>query len=424
MLLAAAALAAQNSGDMGLFVTLALGQCAAYGGAVWLVRAGGFGRRGLLVILLGAVLLRLVALNAPIFLSTDIYRYVWDGRVQAAGINPYRYIPTDEPLAGLRDEAIFPNINRNNYAPTIYPPVAQFLFLLATRLGETVLAMKSALLLIELIGIAALLAALRRIGAPAERILVYAWHPLPVWEIAGSGHVDAAVVAGVALALWAFVAHRRALVALALAAACLVKPFPITLAPALWRRRDFRLPLVFVAAVALAYLPYLGVGWRVLGFLPRYADEEGLRSGGGFWLLDLLHTALSWDMPSALYLAIAALLMVGLAVGALAAPPEDTQRRLRWARALGVGGMVLFSPHYAWYFVWLLPLLAMAFYAPALWLTAAAFLLYPWNADGHSPVWVGAIIYGGFALWALAEFCRYLILSPHYGGKHGIAGSR
>jgi hypothetical protein len=123
-----------------------------------------------------------------VYLSDDVYRYIWDGRVQAAGINPYRYIPTDADLAPLRDETVFPNINRNNYAPTIYPPVAQMLFLAATRVGETVSAIRLVLVAVEAIGIAALFVVLRATGAPRENILLYVWHPLPVWEIAGSGH--------------------------------------------------------------------------------------------------------------------------------------------------------------------------------------------------------------------------------------------
>ena len=71
-------------------------------------------------------------------LSSDIYRYVWDGRVQAAGINPYRYFPADEALAFLRDGAIFPHINRADTAVTIYPPVTQLFFLIVTRIGESV----------------------------------------------------------------------------------------------------------------------------------------------------------------------------------------------------------------------------------------------------------------------------------------------
>src|SRR5260370_42703697 len=105
---------------------------------------GAGGRRVLALVLATAVLLRRGALSAPVFLSDDINRYIWDGRVQAHGINPYRYVPNDPHLATLRDD-VFWHINRGNYAPTIYPPVAQMLFLMATRLRETALAVKLAL---------------------------------------------------------------------------------------------------------------------------------------------------------------------------------------------------------------------------------------------------------------------------------------
>ena len=78
-------------------------------------------RSALVAILLVAGLLRAIALFAPQALSTDAFRYVWDGRVQAAGINPYRYVPADPALESLRDTKIYPNINRAGYAHTIYP---------------------------------------------------------------------------------------------------------------------------------------------------------------------------------------------------------------------------------------------------------------------------------------------------------------
>ncbi|MGY3618260.1 TIGR04282 family arsenosugar biosynthesis glycosyltransferase [Bradyrhizobium sp. USDA 10063] len=87
--------------------------------------------RALLLVLGLRIALRICALLFDPLLSTDIYRYVWDGKVQAAGINPYRYMPADDALAFLRDGTIFPHINRADIAVTIYPPVAQFFFLLS-----------------------------------------------------------------------------------------------------------------------------------------------------------------------------------------------------------------------------------------------------------------------------------------------------
>ena len=270
------------------FVFAALVQSAIYAFAVWLVLRHRFDRRALLVIFLVAVVARAVALPAPATLSTDVSRYVWDGRVQAAGINPYRYVPADEHLKSLRDQAIYPNINRAEYAPTIYPPVAQMIFLGVTRLSETLTAMRLAMIGFEIVTVLALLALLRHDRAPLERVLIYAWHPLPIWEFAGTGHVDAAAIAFMTLAMLAVVRDRRVLAGLALAAGVLVKPFALIIAPVLWRRWDWRVPAAFAAALVVCYLPYLSVGTGVLGYLDGYGDEQGYIEGSGFFVVAAL----------------------------------------------------------------------------------------------------------------------------------------
>jgi hypothetical protein len=396
----AAGLAAQFDRDLPAFVIIAFVQGAVWAVAAALVLRGGDRRPALVLILGTAVLLRLIALAAPVFLSDDINRYIWDGRVQAAGINPYRYVPTAPELEPLRDPLIFPNINRNNYAPTIYPPLAQMLFLVANRFGETALAVKLVSVTIEAVGIATLIFILRAAGRPPEHILLYAWHPLPVWEIAGSGHVDAAVVTFTALALAAGISGRRVWSAVALAAATLVKFLPLVLAPALWRPAksdfgDWRWPAAFIAVIVAAYLPYIGVGSRALGFLPGYVAEENLRSGSGFWLLGMVRRVIA--IPLAAYLGLAVIVMAGLAIGALRRRPEPPSG-LNWAMALGTAALFFASPHYPWYFVWLVALLTAAPWWPAWWLTLAAVLLYWDHKTANIPSWVGFTLYGGFVI--------------------------
>jgi alpha-1,6-mannosyltransferase len=424
LLLAAqmAGVAAQLDRDLTAFIVVALLQ-----GAVWAIAAIFVIRntdlQPALTLVLGvAMLLRLTALAAPVFLSDDINRYIWDGRVQAAGINPYRYIPTDPHLASLRDDAIFPNINRNNYAPTIYPPVAQMLFLLVNRFGQSALAVKLTFVAIEAIGIGALVYILYATGRPRGHILFYAWHPLPIWEIAGSGHVDAAVVAFVALALAAAVAGRRAWSGAALAAATLVKFFPLVLAPALWRptksnRGDWRWPAAFIAVIAAAYFPYVGVGPRVIGFLPGYVAEENLASGSGFWVLDNLRYAFA--VPLSAYLGLAVTVMAGLAIVALRRPPNSIAN-LPWLTALATAAMLFASPHYAWYFVWLVALLTIASWWPTWWLTLSAVLLY-WGAKtGTIPRWTGFTIYGGFIILGAIDLIWRSFFAVRSGAQHGI----
>ena len=386
------------------FVAVALAQGVVYAIAVWLVLRHRFGRAALAVVFVAAIVARAIALPAPALLSTDVARYVWDGRVQAAGTNPYRYVPADPQLASLRDQAIYPHINRVDYAVTIYPPVAEMIFLLATRVSESITTMRLTMIGFEAVTVLALMALLEHDGRPAARVLIYAWHPLTIWEFAGIGHVDAAAIALMTLAMLAAVRDRRVLAGIALAAGTLVKPFVLLIAPPLWRRWDWRLPVAFVVTAIVCYLPYLGVGTGVLGYLGGYGDEQGYVDGKGFFLIALLHS-LGLPAPGGLAFAIFAgvvLVMLALAIAFRTKPREaDPAMFLPFAAA----AVLLMSPHYPWYFAFLLPLLARAPYAPLIYLTLAAFILYlPPIKDFDDFFTAGLWLYGGAALLALADF--------------------
>ena len=136
-------------------------------------------RRAVALIIIVAAALRVMAVPIGIE-STDISRYVWDGRVQGAGINPYGHIPADPSLAFLRDDEIYPEINRKDYAPTIYPPFAQIVFFLTTRISEQLWVMKSVMVGFDGLTIWALMRLLKARKIPPTRILLYAWHPVPI----------------------------------------------------------------------------------------------------------------------------------------------------------------------------------------------------------------------------------------------------
>jgi alpha-1,6-mannosyltransferase len=335
--------------------------------------------------------------------------------VLAAGINPYRYIPTDLQLETLRDPAIWPEINRSNYALTIYPPAAQAIFFAATRFGETLTVMKAAMLL-DAAAIGLMLRMLIASGRPGARILIYAWHPLPVWEFAGSGHIDAAVVFFVTLALWLRGGLPGWASGLALAGAVLTKLYPVVLFPAFWRRWEWRMPFAFGLAIVLAYLPFLDVGWGVIGFLPGHMAEEGFTGGGaGFYLWSLANAVLPLAGAPAL---VAAVLM--LAIGAFVAfrrgvPEPD----LPGAALLATACMVLLSPHYPWYFAWLVVFACLLPCFSLLWLTVAVFLLYlvPVGSQlmrDSSRLIVESIIYVPFLVLAAIEWRQRRREAPIY----------
>jgi hypothetical protein len=354
---------------------------------VW--RAGAR-RSTLLLVVVFAALFRLSVLFAPPFLSDDIYRYVWDGRVQAARINPYRHVPADDALGFLRDANIYPNINRRDYAPTIYPPLAQMIFFLATRVSEEVVWMKAVMVLFEAAGLYALAVLLASFKLPRQRVLLAAWHPLAVWEIASSGHLDALVICFIAFALLARREGRESLTGALLAAAVLVKLFPLVLLPAFYRRWSWRLPLAFCLTLAAGYLPYLSVGARrVLGFLPGYASEEGLQDGTRFFLLQLVSPLFGEaGVGAAAYAGFALLSMGTLAAWCLLKRESGERDYVGRAALLATTFTVLLSPHYTWYFAWLVVFLCFArgkSLPPLLCLTATAFMLYgTWLGDGRA----------------------------------------
>ncbi len=341
------------------------------------VSGGAPERESVIVILAFAVLMRLALLFVEPYLSTDIYRYVWDGRVQAAGINPYRYVPAASEIAHLRDAAIYPNINRADYAVTIYPPVAQAIFLAITRLGESVVAMKLGLLCFDAAVIAAILGLLRRLGASPTRVVAYAWHPLPIWEVAGNGHVDIAMCALLMAGMLLFLGKRSLLAGIAVTLGALVKPTALLALPVLWKPWGLRLPFVVALTLVLAYLPYLSVGSGVFGFLWGYVVEEGLTSGRGINVLWLLERV-TGHVPAAatLYVAVAALIMGATALAVSFRQDRSAATSLECLSWLLVTFLILASPHYPWYFLVLVPLLALRPSATAWCLSLTCPLLY------------------------------------------------
>ena len=413
-----------NYGRMNSFLAGAFGLGVPYCLASWVVWRTRAARSTLLLVLGFAALFRLTTLHTNVYLSTDPYRYVWDGRVQAHGINPYRYVPADPHLRFLRDRKIYPHINRKKYARTIYPPAAQWVFFALTRCQETIRGVRVTMVIFEGLAVWFLVLLLGDFGLPPQRVLLYAWQPLCVWEFAGGGHVDAVMLAGVALALLMHRRDRPFATGTALGLAVLAKLFPLVLFPALWRRWrwDWRMPCALAATIFLGYLPY-AVTYSVrgaLGFLPAYAAEEGIQNGDRFYFLNMLPSGflLAHGIPP--YRVFAGL-VVGLfsAVAAWAywQPPADERSDVR--RGACVAALVLgtLSPAVDWYFAWLAVFLPLLGDASLLWLPTVSFVLYyNWGFTNADEVFLqnSAIFLPAVLLWAIpAALRRYRVWSMH-----------
>jgi hypothetical protein len=332
--------------------------------------------------LVAAVVFRLIAATYSPSLSDDVYRYVWDGRVQAAGHHPYKFAPSDPMRAELRDELVFPKINHPEI-PTIYPPLAEMLFALlgVAKLGVT--GFKFAFALLDVGVIWALLRLLRALHLPRDRVVLYAWNPLAVIEIAGSGHVEPLGILFVLLAIAWLVEGKATRAGIALGAAIQAKLLPLILLPGFARRMKVWALLAMVAVVAGTAAPYAirgpWYGGGVVAYAHRWEHGAVLFAGvrrffewadaaphvkaGIAWAqarFGTSETAL-WD---GLYRMVwpQELARVTVAVAALTWAVAQSFRRGLDAAAearLALGGAILLAPTlHPWYVLWVLPLAA------------------------------------------------------------------
>jgi alpha-1,6-mannosyltransferase len=382
--------------------------------------------RSLWVIGVVAIGLRGAVLMMEPLLSSDIYRYIWDGRVQATGINPYRHVPADPALASLRDAAIYPNINRADSAVTIYPPVAQMFFFIVTRVSDSVTMMRLAFLACEAVTATMIVLMLRQLGQPVTRLAAYLWHPLAIWEIANSGHIDALMIALMMTGLWLVIADRELHGVAVIALGALAKPFALFALPACWRPWDWRAPVLAVAVAAACYVPYLAIGTGVIGFLPGYLREEPIGTGTNNWWLTVLRLAIgAHQADGAIYLGLAAAILGGLALAAAFRAARTPQTILDDTARLLLVFLLLLSPRYPWYFLALTPFVALRGNA-VLWAASIGALLLQEEVDwgGYIPLLIRQSgLYGGVAValvWSMWRRERFVAVRGATG--HGAAG--
>lgn len=401
------------------FTLASLTHGAIYLIGVVLVVRGQARPRDLLLIVAVAVVLRAIAMTVPPTLTTDAFRYVWDGRIQWHGWNPYLHVPADERLAHLRDAVIYPNVYLKEIAVTIYPPVAEMIFFIANGIYDGLIGIKLVMAAFEAAVVWALVRWLTLAGLPRERVLIYAWHPMPIWEFSSMGHIDAAATGLLMLGLLAAVQRRQGLAGTLLAMAALTKYFPLAVLPAIWRRWDWRMPLAFAVTAVVLYLPYaVGAGPKVLGFLATHLDNEGYSAGYGFHVIWLLRDFGIADPPGKAWIIAALAILGGIAFYTFVARRRD-EIKPEHLVLIAASFVWLTSPHYAWYFGWIVPLLAIHLTPAAMAMTLLCLLLnYPFPATSWtSPLYLAVfgaplLVAIGHGIWQRQIRRRLALLTP------------
>lgn len=372
--------------------------------------------RELFLLFAFAIVFRAVLLFTPPTLSDDMYRYLWDGRVQALHISPYAYPPDDPRLTNLRDDAIYPRVNRPSVV-TVYPAGSELAYAAIWRIvPDDVRWFQIAMAAGDLLAGVLLLFLLRALHRPERLVLIYLWSPLVIFETAHAAHIDGLVVPLLVGAWLARVKGRDGWVGALLGVAASFKLYPALLLPALWRWRDdqgrlrpaWQMPLAFAAAFLLPYLPYLLQGNGVVGFLPEYFDERFNMGLAGvithyleqppnrfFYKIAEISGGNFQHVTNALLLA--ALVLTGFALVLRAArgvSGEEAVRRSIWI----IGAFTLFTQNlFPWYMLWLVPLLTLFVQAGRLGLRLNA--------------WTGWFIFSGLVALAYTFFIGWTPIS-------------
>ncbi len=381
-------------------------------------------------ILAGALLLRLPLLPLPPTLSDDALRYLWDGKVAAAGFNPYALAPAAEELTPLRD-ATWRRLPHSRI-PTVYPPLAVAAFSIASRLPFPLLAWKLMATAADLVGCWLLLAVARSLGVPEGRTAWYAWNPLVTLEVAGMGHADVlGVVAVLGAVLWLGGRRSRpfatAMAAGLAAAGALAKLVPLAAFP-LWARQSGR-PWKFlgwgVGLTALALLPVLaatggvppglttyGVSWEFNGplFEPlwRLLDAAGAAPALARGLDQLKEWTEIWEAWNPIYpylypQFLAKLILAGAAGFVVLLSLRERDPLAGSGRLFG-RLLLLSATVYPWYLLWVLPWAAL--HRRTAWLALSALSLFSYLVLMGVPAWpwVYGLVWGPFAVLGLGSW--------------------
>lgn len=327
----------------------------------------------LALLFLGAVLFRALLIPVPPGLSHDSWRYLWDARLILHGYSPYTTPPWSNIFHAFQDPLIYGNMRFRN-VPTLYPPGAQFFYVISYLLAPSNLFfLKGMFLVFDIITCGVLALLLQRKGLDARRVVIYAWCPLPIVEFAIEGHVDAVTLMLMVLAILCSTSNRRGgriLTGFLIGLATLTKIYPIILLAVVLRRswRDWTVLASCLATILLGYLPFLILGHgQIFGFFSSYASEQGGNAGAIQQSLYWLGTHLGLALKDIVVLqqVVAVLLLGGVSLGVWILRLRE-RLRMEMAILLLIGTAFSISTHvFPWYVTTLLPWITLS--AGPLW---------------------------------------------------------
>ena len=332
-------------------------------------------------------------LRMPPGVDDDIHRYVWDGRVQRLGYNPYIVVPSEPALASLHTSET--RTLNNPEVPSPYPAGAQLFFRAVTSIHESTFALKLAFVLCDLASVFVLLDVLRYTRRGEHWVLAYAWHPLLAIEVAGSGHVDIVGVLLLLVSAASLVRRWRAVAAMSFGLAVAVKFLPIVLLPLYWKRVRLRDAALVAIVLGLLYAPFINHGRIPIGSLGTYVQR--------FRFNDPVFAMLERVTAPQVVAALAVIVGFLTAIWMRRKFSEGSLDAFAWPMAASL----LCAPVvYPWYLLWLLPFIRSTSTMPIMvWTFSIIPTYYVWHLRivGRPwlvPGWIMMLEYGSVAVAA------------------------
>jgi hypothetical protein len=240
-------------------------------------------RKILWIIIIFALMFRLTLL--PMAPSDDIYRYLWEGKLQLNGISPYSHSPESSSLEHLRD-GFFPGINHKHLI-TIYPPLTLMVFAITGFISYSLISMKSVFLVFDVLSIFLLLRFLKVMGKSQLNVLIYAWSPLILISFAARGHCDSLQIFFIILAMYLCAIRKNLRSTVSIALAAMSKFIFIIIAPFLIPAKKFKYALVLFSVIAILYLPYISAGKGLFSTLFHFGTQYHFNDSAHFLIFCL-----------------------------------------------------------------------------------------------------------------------------------------
>jgi len=396
ILLVALTICSQNfsrRGEPSFFIPLAVAVLAYFLTIRELFSAPKFPKHVILFGLALSALWHFQFLRMPPGVDDDIHRYVWDGRVQRLGYNPYIVVPSDPALASLHTSET--RTLNNPEVPSPYPAGAQLFFRAVTSIHESIFALKVAFVVCDLAIVFVLLDVLHRSRQGEHWVLAYAWHPLLAIEVTGSGHVDIVGVLLLLVSAASLVRRWRAVAAVLFGLAVAVKFLPIVLLPVYWKRVRMRDAALAAIVLGLLYVPFLNHGRIPIGSLGSYVQR--------FRFNDPVFATLERVVAPRVVAGLAVLAGFFTAIWMRRKSAEGSAEAFAWPMA---ASLFCAPVVYPWYLVWMLPFLRSTSTLPILvWTLSILPTYYVWHLRTVGrpwlvPDWIVILEYGSVAVAA------------------------